>query len=175
VSINEQLPPQPGQNYTYGTPPPVAPQPQERSGLALAGFILARESPRRAERVLPVPETMLSVAVFVGERAAAGSDLVQLYERENGHRGRDAVLFRGDEQVGRVLDLPWEEPDPDHHTRAAAQDGRVVLAGRLAPENVRDAIAAVSPWAVDASSQLEISAGVKDPERIRAFVEAVRS
>jgi indole-3-glycerol phosphate synthase/phosphoribosylanthranilate isomerase len=145
------------------------------AGADLAGFILARESPRRADRVLPVPETMLSVAVFVGERADAGSDLVQLYARENGHRGRDAALLRGDERVGRVLDLPWEETDPGHHARAAAEEGRVVLAGKLAPENVRDAIAAVRPWAVDASSQLEVEPGIKDPERIRAFVEAVRS
>src|SRR5688500_5688044 len=34
------------------------------AGADLAGFILAAESPRRADRVLPVPETMLSVAVF---------------------------------------------------------------------------------------------------------------
>ena len=145
------------------------------AGADLVGFILAEESPRRADAVLPVPETMLTVAVFVGERTDAGSDLVQLYERENGHRGRDAVLLRGDEPVGRVLDLPWEQEDPVHHARAAAEEGRVVLAGKLAPENVRDAIAAVRPWAVDASSQLEVSPGIKDPERIHAFVEAVRS
>jgi phosphoribosylanthranilate isomerase/putative N-acetylmannosamine-6-phosphate epimerase len=144
------------------------------SGADLAGFILARESPRRAEHVLPVPETMLSVAVFVGERSEAGSDLVQLYERENGHRGRDAVLLRGDEPVARVLDLPWEQEDPRHHARASAQEGRVVLAGRLAPENVREAIEQVRPWAVDASSQLELSPGIKDHDRIRAFVEAAR-
>jgi phosphoribosylanthranilate isomerase len=144
------------------------------SGADLAGFIVARESPRRAEHVLPVPETMLSVAVFVGERSEAGSDLVQLYERENGHRGRDAVLLRGDEPVARVLDLPWEQEDPRHHARASAQEGRVVLAGRLAPENVREAIEQVRPWAVDASSQLELSPGIKDHDRIRAFVEAAR-
>jgi indole-3-glycerol phosphate synthase/phosphoribosylanthranilate isomerase len=145
------------------------------AGADLAGFILARESPRRADRVLPVPETMLSVAVFVGEQTEAGSDLVQLYERENGHRGRDAVLLRGDEPVGHVLDLPWQQDDPAHHARAAAENGRVVLAGKLAPENVRAAIEAVQPWAVDASSQLELEPGIKDPERIRAFVEAVRA
>ena len=145
------------------------------AGADLAGFILARESPRRADAVLPVPETMLSVAVFVGERAEAGSDLVQLYERENGHRGRDATLFRGEEQVARVLDLPWEQSDSQHQARAAQQGGRVVLAGKLAPENVRQAIATVRPWAVDASSRLEVEPGVKDPERIRAFVEAVRA
>jgi indole-3-glycerol phosphate synthase/phosphoribosylanthranilate isomerase len=145
------------------------------SGADLAGFILARESPRRAERVLPVPETMLSVAVFVGERSDAGSDLVQLYERENGHRGRDAVLLRGDEAVAQVLDLPWEEEDPGHHARASVRQGRVVLAGRLAPENVREAIEKVRPWAVDASSQLELSPGIKDHDRIRAFVDAART
>jgi indole-3-glycerol phosphate synthase / phosphoribosylanthranilate isomerase len=145
------------------------------AGADLAGFILARESPRRADRVLPVPETMLSVAVFVGEQIEADADLVQLYARQNGHRGRDAVLLRRDEPVAQVLDLPWEQADPQHHARAAARDGRIVLAGRLAPENVREAIAAVQPWAVDASSQLEVAPGVKDPERIRAFVEAVRS
>ena len=75
-----------------------------------------------------------------------------------------------------MLDLPWEEDDPGA-SRAGLrpQSGRVVLAGKLAPENVRAAIEAVRPWAVDASSQLEVSPGVKDHERIRAFVEAVRS
>jgi len=145
------------------------------AGADLAGFILARESPRRADRVLPVPETMLSVAVFVGERTDAGSDLDQLYERENGHRGRDAVLLRGDEAVGRVLDLPWQQEDPEHHARAASREGRIVLAGQLAPDNVSEAISKVQPWAVDASSQLELSPGIKDHDRIRAFVEAVRS
>jgi indole-3-glycerol phosphate synthase/phosphoribosylanthranilate isomerase len=145
------------------------------AGADLAGFILARESPRRADRVLPVPDTMLSVAVFVGERSDAGSDLIQLYEREDGHRGRNAVLLRGGERVAQVLDLPWEQADPEHHARAAAREGRIVLAGQLAPENVREAIEAVQPWAVDASSRLELSPGIKDHDRIRAFIEAVRS
>ena len=49
-----------------------------------------------------------------------------------------------------------------------------MLAGGLGPENVADAIAAVRPWAVDASSSLESAPGVKDHERVRAFVEAAR-
>ena len=145
------------------------------AGADLAGFILAAESPRRAEQVLPVPETMLSVAVLVGELEETPADLVQLYERENGHRARDAVLLREGAQVARVADLPWEEEDTTHHERAAEIDGRLMLAGKLAPENVRAAIAAVEPWAVDASSQLEVAPGIKDHARIRAFVEAVRS
>src|SRR5205823_9973495 len=45
------------------------------AGADLAGFILARETPRRAPGVLPVPETMLSVAVHVGEVTDDGADL----------------------------------------------------------------------------------------------------
>ena len=145
------------------------------AGADLAGFILAAESPRRADRVLDVPETMLSVAVLVGDLEETPADLVQLYERENGHRGRDAVLLRDGAEVARVADLPWGQEDTQHHARAAQVDGRLVLAGKLGPENVRAAIDAVHPWAVDASSQLEIAPGIKDDARIRAFVEAVRS
>jgi phosphoribosylanthranilate isomerase len=50
-----------------------------------------------------------------------------------------------------------------------------MLAGGLGPENVGDAIAAVRPWAVDASSSLEVSPGIKDHEKVRAYVEAART
>jgi indole-3-glycerol phosphate synthase / phosphoribosylanthranilate isomerase len=144
------------------------------AGADLAGFILARESPRQAERVLPVPETMRSVGVLVGELRETGSDLVQLYPREQGFRGRDAELLYGGERVARVLDLPWQQDDPAHLERAAATEGRIMLAGRLGPENVREAIERVRPWAVDASSSLETAPGIKDHDRVRAFVEAAR-
>ena len=54
-------------------------------------------------------------------------------------------------------------------------DRQVFLAGGLSPENVAQAIARVRPFAVDASSGLEVSPGIKDPARIRRFVEAVQS
>lgn len=144
------------------------------AGADLAGFVLYPGSPRRAERVLAVPDTMLSVAVKVGDPDTCGADLVQLYAEENGHRGRDAVLLRDGEVVATVLDLPWGEDDPGHWQRAAASDGRVVLAGGLGPENVGAAIEAVSPWCVDAARSLELEPGVKDHDRVRAFVAAAR-
>jgi len=144
------------------------------AGADLAGFVLAKESPRRAPQLLPVPETMLSVAVHVGEAGEDGADLVQLYPREDGHRGRDGVLLRERREVAKVVDRPWQQEDPTHFERARATEGRVVLAGGLSPENVADAIAAVRPWAVDASSSLELEPGIKDPERVHAYVEAAR-
>lgn len=146
------------------------------AGADMAGFVLVDESSRRAPGVLPVPETMLAVAVEVGEPGDEPADLVQLYPREQGKvRGRDGVLLRDGRQVATVLDLPWQEEDPAHLERAAAAEGRIMLAGGLAPENVRAAIEAVRPWAVDASSRLERRPGVKDHERVRAYVEAARS
>ena len=145
------------------------------AGADMLGFILAEQSPRRAPGVLAVPDDRLSVAVFVGEAEDAGADLVQLYEREEGRvRGREAVLLRSGETVAHVVDLPWEEGDPLHLQRAAARDGRVMLAGRLGPDNVREAVRAVRPWAVDAASQLEAEPGIKDHDKVQAFVAAAR-
>jgi len=143
------------------------------AGADLAGFVLA-ESPRRATEPLPVPDSMLSVGVLVGEAEDLGTDLIQLYAEEHGHRARDGVLLRKSEAVATVLDLPWLEEDEGHLQRAADVDGRVLLAGGLGPENVRAAIDSVHPWAVDASRSTEAEPGIKDHERVRAFVEAAR-
>jgi indole-3-glycerol phosphate synthase/phosphoribosylanthranilate isomerase len=146
------------------------------AGADLLGFVLAPESPRAAPQVLPVPEGTLAVAVWVGTAGPSDADLDQVHTVEAGKvRGREATLLRDGEPVARVLDLPWGEDDPEHWERAAAAEGRVVLAGGLGPENVGAAIAAVRPWAVDASSSLETSPGVKDHDRVRAYVQAART
>lgn len=50
----------------------------------------------------------------------------------------------------------------------------VILAGGLIPANVADAIARVRPFAVDVSGGIEAAAGIKDPEKMLAFMDAVR-
>ncbi|MCP9484761.1 MAG: hypothetical protein MSC30_02780 [Gaiellaceae bacterium MAG52_C11] len=145
------------------------------AGADLAGFILAQESPRRTDTVLGVPETMLAVAVWVGEAGDSPASLDQLYELSGDHRGRDAVLLRNGEQVGTVVDLPWQDAETRQWERAAAVEGRVMLAGGLAADNVQSAIEAVQPWAVDASSRLELSPGIKDHDAVRAYVAAART
>ena len=144
------------------------------AGADLVGFILAAESPRRAEALLDAPDTVLRVAVFVGELEETDADLVQFYGREDGHRARDAVLLRGDEQVGSVVDLPWGESDPSHLERAKAAPGRIMLAGGLGPENVAEASAEVRPWAVDSARSTERSPGIKHHDALRQWVQATK-
>ena len=56
----------------------------------------------------------------------------------------------------------------------AKQYGRVILSGGINPENVGDAIRRVAPYAIDVSSGVERSAGIKDHAKIRQLFEAVR-
>ena len=100
-------------------------------------------------------------------RVRPGVDLLQ-YARDF-HQAKALLLDAFQEGLhggtGAVFDwslIPQALPVP------------VVLSGGLTPENVRDAIRLVKPFAVDVSSGVEVRKGIKDAQRIAAFMRGVR-
>ena len=72
--------------------------------------------------------------------------------------------------TGRPFD--WREAEAWISTMSRLHP--VVIAGGLNNANVADAIGILKPWGVDVVSGVEASPGKKDPEKVRAFVRAVR-
>ena len=108
---------------------------------------------QRFQRALRVEEVELTRPIGVPPRGLAG------------HGPGHALVF--------LHRLTWIE-DPTHLERARAHRGRVMLAGGLDPVNVRDAIEAVRPWAVDSARSTERQPGIKNHDAVRAWVAAAR-
>jgi len=77
-----------------------------------------------------------------------------------------------DQPGGTGVTFDWHKAAP--RVEQIKQAVRVVIAGGLNPTNVSDAIHILKPWGVDVSSGVESKPGKKDPEKVRAFVAAVR-
>jgi phosphoribosylanthranilate isomerase len=161
-----------------------------------------RVSPEDAREILD--ELMVRpkvVGVFIDESPAEvrriadllDLDLVQLHgsEQPGFDAGRPAV------KVLKVRDgdVPaaesWPDPimldswSPDQRggtgktwdwdrARALVRSRQVFIAGGLQPGNVGKVVTELNPYGVDVSSGVEARVRVKDPEKIRAFVRAVR-
>ena len=51
----------------------------------------------------------------------------------------------------------------------------IILAGGLTPDNAKDAIEQVAPWALDVSGGIESKPGRKDPDKMARFMDACRN
>jgi len=80
----------------------------------------------------------------------------------------DAVIVDDSHGSGRMHDPSY--------ARDAVRRSKipVILAGGLTPDNVGTAIGRVHPYAVDVASGVEQSPGIKDKEKVRAFIAACR-
>jgi phosphoribosylanthranilate isomerase len=94
---------------------------------------------------------------------------VDLRDEANRYRRARALLLDAFEDgryggTGQVFD--WSRIPSD-------VEMPFILAGGLTPDNVAAAIAAVRPYAVDVSGGIEASKGIKDPAKMRAFLQEV--
>ncbi|GEJ59374.1 phosphoribosylanthranilate isomerase [Anaeromyxobacter diazotrophicus] len=148
-----------------------------------------------------LPPLVTAVGVFVNQppptvmalAAAAGVQVVQLHGDErwedvNGYPlpALKAVRLAGPESLAdlhryRVRGFLLDAPSPGYGgsgdrcdwalARQVAAQVPVLLAGGLTPENVAEAVRTVRPWAVDVASGVEAAPGVKDPDKLRRFIE----
>jgi phosphoribosylanthranilate isomerase len=173
------------------------------AGADALGFNFWPRSPRyiepeRAARIIErIPGNVLAVGVFVDETAErieetaalAGIEVAQLHGDCGTPRLRWWKALEAREGVAKeieqieaeafLLDAPAGAQRGGtgrtfDWTLVAGLPGRIVLAGGLGPDNVKEAIRVARPWGVDACSRLELSPGRKDPAKVRAFVQAVR-
>ena len=80
----------------------------------------------------------------------------------------DAIIVDDSHGKGREYDPSYARDAVERSTIP------VILAGGLTPENVSEAIKKVRPYAVDVATGVEISPGIKDRDKIRAFIAACR-
>ncbi len=172
------------------------------AGANAVGFVFHERSPRNmpidlaAQLAAQVPDDVLIVAVTMHPDAALWNliqeilqpDVLQTDIEDFAYLDVDAAIEKW--PVVREGSVPRSLPElfvyegkksgqgqkVDWDVAAAyAQHARMILAGGLGPDNVAEAIVAARPFGVDVSSAVESQPGVKDPEKIKAFVEAARA
>jgi phosphoribosylanthranilate isomerase len=101
-------------------------------------------------------------------RMQPGIDLAAEIARYDGARGVLLDAYRPGVPGGTGETFDWGRVPVE-------LAGRIVLAGGLGPDNVANAIRQVRPFAVDVSGGVEREKGVKDADRIKRFIDEVRS
>jgi phosphoribosylanthranilate isomerase len=105
--------------------------------------------------------------VIKAARVRSGADIQALVRFHTDYHLLDSHVAGRRGGSGETFD--WEL------ARAHRGSVPVILSGGLTPDNVAGAIGAVQPFAVDVASGVETAPGRKDPAKLRAFAEAVRS
>jgi phosphoribosylanthranilate isomerase len=118
-----------------------------------------------------------SVADLLGDKPRTIVDFAsfgKLPNPQNSNPFGTVILDSGTSQspggTGRAFD--WNAAAPLVETMR--ETVKVVVAGGLNPENVAEAIRILNPWGVDVVSGVEASPGKKDPEKVQAFITAVK-
>jgi phosphoribosylanthranilate isomerase len=142
----------------------------ERTGLTAIQMHGDREDPQVADLVKARrPELKVLAAISMVQESPDEwamrwrPDVVHAFLLDSGDRSRPGG-------TGRTFD--WGKSEPMLQKIKARAN--VVAAGGLTPENVSMALSVLKPWGVDVVSGVETRPGKKDPEKVRAFVRAVR-
>jgi phosphoribosylanthranilate isomerase len=101
-------------------------------------------------------------------RVKEGVDLIQYATRHSGAKGLLLDTFVEGAPGGTGQEFDWSLVPRDLRLP-------LILSGGLHAGNVARAISEVQPWAVDVSSGVEASGGIKDADKIAAFMRGVRA
>jgi phosphoribosylanthranilate isomerase len=124
-------------------------------------------------RLLPLSVTRL----LEDEKRLQGliAEFVRMSESRKPPNGFDTFLLDSttpEKPGGTGKAFDWQRIAP--LVQVMNKSVKVIAAGGLTAENVARAMGILRPWGVDVSSGVEASAGKKDPEKVRAFIRAVR-
>ncbi len=164
------------------------------AGASAIGFVFYPGSPRcvTADRAAALGEGLevWKAGIFVDESPAnieavmraAHLDIAQIYGSAAPQHARSWKAFRiagaFDRALGEgaeaVLLDGAQSGIPFDWKLARGAAAKVIVAGGLDATNVAEAIRIAEPWGVDASSKLETAPGIKDHNKVRAFVKAAR-
>lgn len=117
-------------------------------------------------RPLTEQDRQLGVTLFPAVRVRPGESLNDLEFQTGDHPLLDT--WAADTVGGTGRSWRWEDAIP------LARRYQIAISGGLNPGNVGRAVAELRPWGVDVCSGVESDPGRKDPDRLRAFVSAVR-
>jgi phosphoribosylanthranilate isomerase len=104
------------------------------------------------------------------ELATLQKDLLEVYERTPNMHAALIDAYDPDQYGGTGKRVDW---DLVADLRQSVEVP-IVLAGGLTPDNVAEAVMKVQPYAVDVSSGVELSPGVKDVIKVRDFITAAK-